>query len=59
VSPLRNPGKTGNFEVRLKGASPELIHSKTTRNQGRCQTEEEVDAVLDQIGAYLDAKKNK
>jgi hypothetical protein len=55
----RNPGKTGNFEVTLKGASPELIHSKTKRGQGRCETEAEVDAVLDQIEAFVDSKKGK
>lgn len=39
--------------------SGELLHSKTTRGQGKCQTEEEVDKVLDQIEAFIDSKKSK
>jgi len=41
------------------GAIPELIHSKTTRQQGRCETEEQTDAVLEQIAAFLESKKSK
>ncbi|KAJ1619189.1 hypothetical protein T492DRAFT_1087371 [Pavlovales sp. CCMP2436] len=55
VTPLRDPGTTGNFEVRLRGAEPELIHSKTRHKQGKCTAPEEVDAVLDAIGAFLKA----
>ena len=59
MTPQRNPGRTGNFEVRLKGTDPELIHSKATRKQGRCETESEVDAVLDTIRDFLESKKAK
>mgnify|MGYP003684397193 CR=1 FL=1 len=55
VKPLRDPGTTGNFEVRLIGAEPELIHSKRTRQQGRCTTAEEKASVLNAIAAYLEA----
>lgn len=44
-------------EVRLKGGAPELLHSKSSRGQGRCESQEEVDAVLEQIGAHLRGKK--
>jgi len=56
VLPKRDPGKTGNFEVVLKGAKEELIHSKKQKGQGKCETEEEVDAVLDAIETFLDGK---
>ena len=56
VSPIRDPGTTGNFEVVLHGAAVELIHSKTKRGQGKCTTEAEVDAVLDAIDAFLSQK---
>jgi hypothetical protein len=56
VVPKRNPGSTGNFEVRLMGETPpRLIHSKATRGQGRCESEEEVDDVLDAIDEALGA----
>jgi hypothetical protein len=56
VTPIRDPGATGNFEVVLVGAEMPLIHSKTTRGQGKCTTEEEVDAVLEAIDAFLTLK---
>ena len=56
MTPIRDPGATGNFEVKIHGAAVELIHSKTTRGQGKCTTEAEVDAVLDAIDAYLTQK---
>jgi len=56
VVPKRDPGKTGNFEVVLAGANEELIHSKKTKGQGKCETEEELDAVLEKIEAHLASK---
>lgn len=57
--PVRNAGSTGNFEVTLlSGEVPQLLHSKTTRRQGRCETEEEVDDVLDAIDAFLSSPKD-
>jgi hypothetical protein len=53
VTPLRDPGATGNFEVRLRGAEPELIHSKRTMRMGKCTAPEERDAVLNAIGAFV------
>ncbi|KAJ1628429.1 seleno protein, partial [Pavlovales sp. CCMP2436] len=52
---VRNPGSTGNFEVRLKreNVATLLLHSKVTRGQGRCETEDEVDDVLDAIDEHL------
>lgn len=56
---MRNAGSTGNFEVTLlSGEVPQLLHSKTTRRQGRCETEEEVDDVLDAIDAFLSSPKD-
>lgn len=52
--PIRNAGSTGNFEVRLVStATPLLIHSKAKRGQGRCESEQEVDDVLDAIEGFL------
>lgn len=48
----RDPGTTGNFEIVLVPTG-ELIHSKTTRGQGKCSTQEEIDAVIAKVGAYL------
>ena len=36
----KDPGTSGNFEIKLT-PSGELIHSKKTRGQGRCETQEE------------------
>jgi len=57
VQPLRDPGTTGNFEVRLLGAEEELIHSKRSRGQGKCTDPKEEQAVLAAIGAFLQAKQ--
>ena len=37
---------TGNFEVFLNDT---LIHSKRTRGQGKCESQEEVQAIIDKI----------
>jgi hypothetical protein len=47
---------TGNFEVTIVEAN-RLIHSKSTRGQGKCSTKPEVDAVIGQVGAYLAEKR--
>lgn len=49
---VKDAGTTGNFEVFIE-ATGELIHSKTQRGQGRCETEDERDAVIEKIRAYL------
>lgn len=41
---------TGNYEVTING---ELVHSKTTRGQGRCETKEEQQAIVDAIFGVL------
>ncbi len=52
VRPIRDPNTTGNFEVVLV-ATGKLLHSKTTRGQGRCTTKEEVDAIIAQLEEYI------
>jgi len=52
---MKDPGTTGNFEVTIKSTG-ELIHSKTTRGQGRCEKQAEVDAIIAKIQAHLDSK---
>lgn len=47
-----DPGATGNFEVTI-GKDKTLIHSKTTRGQGRCESKDELDALFAQIEAAL------
>ena len=32
-----------------------LIHSKLTMGHGKCQTDEELDAIIDKVQAQLDA----
>jgi len=50
-----DPGTTGNFEVTLVETGA-LLHSKTNRGQGKCQSPAEVQAIVDQIQDYLDSK---
>lgn len=45
-----DPCGTGAFEVQANGT---LIHSKLTRGQGKCQTDEELDLILNQVQAML------
>ena len=44
--------KTGAFEVT---AGTTLIHSKLTMGHGKCQTDEELDAIIAAVQAQLDA----
>lgn len=46
-------GKTGNFEVMIEN-SGELVHSKTTNGQGRCETSAEQQSIIDKVQAYID-----
>ena len=46
-------GKTGNFEVRIQQTG-DLVHSKTTRGQGRCESSAEQQQVIDAIKDYID-----
>jgi hypothetical protein len=45
-------GATGNFEVRILNDGS-LIHSKKTQGQGRCETKEEIDAVVSRIREFM------
>lgn len=49
-----DPGVTGRFEVVLRNTG-ELLHSKKTRGQGRCEDPREVQALVDQIQQFLDS----
>lgn len=44
-------GRTGNFEVNFLPTN-ELIHSKSTRGQGRCESEAETQAIISYIKRY-------
>ena len=48
---LKDPGTTGNFEITFVH-SGELIHSKKTRGQGKCESAAEKAAVVAAINAY-------
>jgi hypothetical protein len=37
---------TGNFEVKLNG---NLVHSKSTKGQGKCESKEERDVLINKI----------
>lgn len=44
------PGGSGAFEVEYDG---ELLHSKLKMGHGKCQSEQELDALTDKITAKL------
>lgn len=46
ISMERTTTRTGAFEVTVNG---KLIHSKLTKGQGKCTTEEELDAILERV----------
>lgn len=50
---VRDPRSSGRFEVTIVQTG-ELIHSKDTRGQGRCESQAEKDAVIAKIQAALD-----
>ena len=54
ISPLKDPGTTGNFEITLMETG-ELIHSKSKRGQGKCESNSERAALCEKIRTYLDA----
>jgi hypothetical protein len=49
----RDPMSSGRFEVTIKETG-ELIHSKATRGQGRCESKAEKDAVIAKVQAALE-----
>jgi len=51
---LRDNGTTGNFDVTIVNTG-ELIHSKKSHGQGRCETVAEQQAVIDKIREVLEA----
>ena len=48
---VRDPATTGNFEITFVPTG-ELIHSKSTRGQGKCESPQERAAVIEVIKAY-------
>jgi hypothetical protein len=50
--PIEDRGTTGRFEIIIKNTG-ELIHSKSTRGQGRCDRPGETEAVAAAIGNYI------
>ena len=50
---IKDEGSTGNFEVTLEQTGA-LIHSKSTKGQGRCETSAETQLVIDQVKEYLE-----
>jgi len=51
--PLKDPGTTGNFEITIVETG-ELVHSKITRGQGKCESNSERAALCDKIKEFLD-----
>eukprot|EP00316_Scyphosphaera_apsteinii_P014015 CAMPEP_0119299868 /NCGR_PEP_ID=MMETSP1333-20130426/1895_1 /TAXON_ID=418940 /ORGANISM="Scyphosphaera apsteinii, Strain RCC1455" /LENGTH=67 /DNA_ID=CAMNT_0007301445 /DNA_START=107 /DNA_END=310 /DNA_ORIENTATION=+ len=49
MSATETPCGTGAFEVT---AGAQLIHSKLTMGHGKCQTDEELENILDKIRAF-------
>lgn len=55
VNGNRDKGKTDNFEVSIVNSDPPiLIHSKTTKGQGKCETTQEQQQVIDLIHEFID-----
>lgn len=54
VQAVADRGTTGRFEVTFR---EHLIHSKTTKGQGKCAVPEEVEAVVEKIREMLHAGK--
>ena len=48
---VKDPKTSGNFEITFVPTG-ELIHSKTTRGQGKCESPQERAAVIEYIKAY-------
>ena len=51
---LQDFGTTGNFEVFIENNNS-LIHSKSTKGQGRCENQTEVSAVIEHVKEYLES----
>ena len=51
VQGVRDAKTTGNFEITF-GPTGELIHSKSTRGQGKCESAAERAAVIEKIKQY-------
>ena len=56
--PSMDRGATGNFEVKIgaDAASAKLIHSKSTRGQGKAESSAEKEAIFQAIQDKLDGK---
>lgn len=50
VEPIGDKGTTGRFEVVVAG---QLVHSKATKGQGKCESAAEKDAVIAAVKAAL------
>lgn len=48
---LQDRGTSGNFEVTIEETG-EVIHSKKLKNQGKCETAAEKQAIFDKINAF-------
>ncbi len=53
---MKDSKTTGNFEVVIAETN-QLIHSKSTRGQGKCETKAETNAVIDQVRTFLESRK--
>lgn len=51
-------GVTGNFEITLM-QTKQLLHSKTTQGQGKCESEDERKRLFSFIKIYLDFIEKK
>lgn len=51
---MKDPGTTGNFEVRI-GGDRQLIHSKRTAGQGRAESPQERAMIVELIQEFLDS----
>lgn len=50
IKPLMDSKTTGNFEIKLNG---KLVHSKMTKGQGKCESKEEREELINKITLAL------
>lgn len=58
ITPIRDADLTGNFEITLP-ATKQLVHSKTKKGMGKCESKEERDKLFAIIKLYLDFLEKK
>eukprot|EP00980_Cylindrotheca_fusiformis_P020205 scaffold7294_cov93-Cylindrotheca_fusiformis.AAC.4 len=51
---IKDPGFTGNFEITIIGDDRQLIHSAKTAGQGKAESDQEREMIVEFIQEYLE-----